>query len=44
MQKIFDVPQNDLKDIFTQSAYKIGVGLPTIIEKDYWLVYSGRKV
>tara|TARA_R110000868_G_scaffold380784_5_gene647073 strand:+ start:10116 stop:11135 length:1020 start_codon:yes stop_codon:yes gene_type:complete len=38
MKNIFDIPQVDLADIFTQTAIQMGVGLPTIIEKDYWLV------
>jgi len=38
MQNIFEVPSSSLSDIFTQTAFKMGMGLPTIVEKDYWLV------
>lgn len=38
MQKIFEVANTDLGDLFTQTALKMGMGLPSIIEKDYWLV------
>ncbi len=38
MQNIFEVAITDLGDLFTQTALKMGMGLPSIIEKDYWLV------
>ena len=38
MQNIHKVPKEDLGEIFTQTAFKMGMGLPSIVEKDFWLV------
>lgn len=38
MQNLFSLSAGDLKDVFIQSAFKLGIGLPNIIEKDCWLV------
>lgn len=38
MHNIYDVPRNELGDIFKQTALKVGMSSPSIIEKDFWLV------
>lgn len=38
MQNIFDIPPNELGEIFSQTANKMGMGLPIIVEKDFWIV------
>jgi len=38
MQNIFELQKEDLSEIFTQTAFKLGMGLPSIVEKDFWVV------
>lgn len=38
MENIFQIPKEDLGELFTQTAFKMGIGLPSIIEKDFWVV------
>jgi len=38
MQNLLELPKDDLGEIFIQTAFKVGMGDPAIIEKDYWVV------
>ncbi len=42
MKDIFELPVTDLNEIFIQTAFKMSLGSPTIIEKDYWVVWLLR--
>ncbi len=39
MQKILGLPKDDLREVFLQTAFKMGISQPSIIEKDFWVVY-----
>ncbi|GJM06945.1 MAG: hypothetical protein DHS20C10_06790 [marine bacterium B5-7] len=42
MQKINDLTPEDLPDFFMETAIRMGIPSPTIIEKDFWLIQTLR--
>ena len=39
-----DLRETDLQDFFRETAARMGIGLATIIEKDYWVCWVLQQI